>query len=118
AGLDAAQRFLYVLGAVGVAEAQVAFAPLAEGGARKAGDAGLVEQAVGERFRRVTRGGDVREDVEGALRPRALDAWDLAQAVHDDVAPLPELRDHRVDRRVVALQRLGAGQLREATGAG
>ena len=62
------ERRLEVLQRVGVRQAQVALAVGAEGGAGEHGDAGLVEQAVGEVLGVQAGRADVGEGVEGALR--------------------------------------------------
>src|ERR1051326_5476995 len=75
---------------VGVGEAQVGFAVRAERRAREHGDAGLVEDARRDLGRRTARARDVREDVEGAARERALHAAQLVEAVDDQVAARSE----------------------------
>ena len=57
--------------------------------------------------------GDVREDVERAARPAAFDAGDRVEAVDDQVAPRPELDDHRVDVVLLPDQRLDRADLGE-----
>ena len=53
------------------------------------------QQPVGELGAGQARPGDVREDVERALRAQAADAGDRVEPVDDEVAPGAELRDHR-----------------------
>jgi len=50
-GADAIECLLDILDRVGHAEAQVAFAEIAEGGTGQRGDAGIVEQRVGQFLR-------------------------------------------------------------------
>src|SRR5688500_10977782 len=71
---DARQRFLDVGERCGVAETQVAVAVAAEGGAAEAGDAGVVEQQVGELAARHAGAADVREGVERAVGKGAAEA--------------------------------------------
>src|SRR5438874_11117117 len=50
-GADTIECLLDVLDRVGHAEAQIALAEVAEGSTRQRGDAGVIEQRVGESFR-------------------------------------------------------------------
>src|SRR5215203_5485503 len=86
-----------VLAGVGVGEAQVALAVAAERGAGEAGDAGLLQEQVGERVGGEAGTGDAREGVESALGGYALDAGELVEAGHDQVAPRAEFGEHAFD---------------------
>src|SRR5437879_6105371 len=96
---------------VGVGEPEIALAVGAERGARQRGDAGLVEQALGDFGGRAPGAGDVREHVERAARAQALHAGQLVEPVHEDVAPPLELGDHAAG--LLALERGDAGELHE-----
>jgi hypothetical protein len=76
---DAPDRFLDVLEAVGVGEAEISFAELAEGGPGETRDPRLVQEPVRQGAARIACPRDVREDVERSLRLRALEAGDLAR---------------------------------------
>ena len=76
-------------------------------------DARLVEQPLSQLGAGQPGPGDVREDVERAVRPAAADAGDRVEAVDDEVAPGPELHDHRVDVVLRPDQRLDRADLRE-----
>src|SRR5262249_29259869 len=71
---EALERLADALHRVGVAEAQEAVAVLAEGRAREARHAGLVQQPRREVLAAEPRAADVGEDVEGALRLDAAHA--------------------------------------------
>src|ERR1035437_10874015 len=62
--VDALQRLFEILERIGHAEAQVAFAEMAECRAGKRRHAGLLQQSVGQRLGFPSRPGDVREHVE------------------------------------------------------
>src|ERR671933_3058783 len=79
----AVQRQVDVVQRVGVAEADEALAVAAEGGARQARDAGLLEQGVGQLAAAEAGAGDVREGVEGAVGFEAAHARQRIQAPHD-----------------------------------
>ena len=76
-----AERGRDVLGRVGVRDAHVALAELAERGARQHRHAGLLEQLVLEVARLQAGLRDVRERVERALRLDAADAGQVVQAL-------------------------------------
>src|SRR5215469_7153609 len=65
--LDAVQRLIQVLHGIGDAEAQIAFAVGAEGGAGQAGYAGLFQQRIGHFLRGPAGLADAGEGVEGAF---------------------------------------------------
>src|SRR5436853_6332010 len=67
-GADAIERLLDVLDRVGHAEAQIAFAEVAEGGPGQSGDASFVQQRVGQFLGWPSGLLDVRENVERAFR--------------------------------------------------
>src|ERR1017187_10284793 len=86
-GPDAVERFLDVLDRVGHAEAQIALAEIAEGGTGQTGDAGIVEQCVGQFLRWPSGLLDVGENVERALGQAAGKTFDLIKTGDHDVAP-------------------------------
>jgi hypothetical protein len=92
---DSRHRFEDVGERVGVAEPQIAFAVATEGGAVERGDAGFVQQEVGEILRAHTGAGDVWKRVERAGRHPASESRNLVQASDHGVPPAPELRHHR-----------------------
>src|SRR6266403_264697 len=77
---DALQCFLDVLDRVGHAEAQITLAKIAEGGPRQPGDAGIVEQRVGQFLRWPPGLLDVGENVKRALGQAAGKTFDLIKA--------------------------------------
>ena len=89
-----------------------------ERGAREDRHAGLVEQPVGQLGARQAGAGDVREDVERALRAQTTETRERVEPVDDEVAACPELLDHRVDRILRAGERLDGAHLGERRGAG
>ena len=106
-----------VLERVGVRDAQVALAVLAERGAREHRHAGLVEQPVGQLARVEARPLDVREGVERAVRHDAGHARQPVQAVDDELAPLRNSAIIAFDVVARPLERGHAGQLRGGGGA-
>ena len=60
----------------------------------EAGDAGLLEQQVGQLVGGVAGAGDAGEGVEGALGRYALDAGEFVQAGDDQVPAGAELGEH------------------------
>src|SRR5439155_22381736 len=115
---DPAEGLLDRLARGRVGEAEVALAVLAEGGAAEDGDPGLLQEKRGDLLRRPAEGLHVRQDVEGAPRPDARHPRDPVEPVHDEVPALAELRHHRLDRGVVALERGHSGLLDERRRAG
>src|SRR5205807_4088237 len=85
---DAFKRFLDVLDRVGDAEAQIAFAEIAERGPRKCGDAGVIEQRIGQFLRWPAGLRNVGENVERALRQAAGKTFDLIKTSDHHIAPL------------------------------
>ena len=79
---DAADRLLQVLGLAQIAQAQIALARLAEGGARREAHIGLVDEPDGDVLR-VRRALDLQEGVEGAARRRQLDETGLRKPPDD-----------------------------------
>src|SRR5439155_14053169 len=114
---DAIEGFLDVLYRVGHAEAQIAFTEIAECGPRQGGYAGIVEQRVGQFFRRPAGPLDVGENVERALGQATGKTSYIIEAGDHHVAPLLELGAHRFDRLLRSTQRLDAGNLGKAGGA-
>ena len=117
-GADAIECLLDVLDRVGHAEAQIALAEIAESGPGERGDAGVVEQRVGQFLRWPPGLLDVRENVERALGQAAGKTFDLVKTGDHHVASFLELGAHRLDRLLRSAQRLDPGDLREAGGAG
>src|SRR6266487_2346409 len=109
---------LQVLPRVGVREPEVALAVGAEGGAREAGDAGLLEQERRELAARDAGAGDVREHVERPVWREAAHARQRRQALDHQVAPRAELLDHRADLVLRSGERRLPGALDEGRGAG
>src|SRR5262249_32068507 len=69
---------------VRVRDPEIALAGGAERRARQPCHAGLVQEPLGHLGRRAAGAGDIREDVEGAARPRALHARQSVQAVDEN----------------------------------
>src|SRR6185295_458265 len=80
-------------------------------------DAGLVEQPLRELRAAQPRARDVRERVERAGWLQGADARDRVEAVDDQVAPGPELHDHRVDVVLRPAERLDRPDLGKRRGA-
>src|SRR5688500_2253425 len=107
-----------VLRRVGVGEAQVAFAVVAERRSGEAGDARLVEEEVGQGVCGVASVGDTREGVEGALGGEAVYAGKGVQAGDDQVAAGAELGEHTVYAVLRARKGFDAGDMGGGAGAG
>src|SRR5437667_7419414 len=114
----AIERFLDVFDRVGDAEAQIAFAEIAEGGPGQPGDAGVVEQRVRQFLRGPPGLLDVGENVKRAFGQAAGKTFDLVQTSDHHVAPPLKLGAHRISRGLRSAQRFAAGDLSEARGAG
>src|SRR5690348_13811191 len=117
-GSDAIECLLDILDRVGHAEAQITLAEVAEGSPRKRGDAGVVEQRVGQFLRWPSGPFDVWENVERALRQEAGETFDLVEAGDHDIATLLKLGAHFIDRALWPAQCLDTGHLCKAGGAG
>src|ERR1700730_13371540 len=78
--LNAIQGLVQVRKRVGHTEAQVAFSETAKPGSGQAGDAGMVEQRIGQRLRFPSRLGDVGEGVKRSLRQTARKARNAVEA--------------------------------------
>src|SRR5215831_10617365 len=102
---------------VGVREAKIALAVLAERGAAQHGDAPVLEDGFCDLAGRLAQRLDVGEHVEGALGRAAAHTRQGVEPRHDEVAPALELRDHLAHGQLVALQRGDARPLREGGGA-
>src|SRR4029453_5078412 len=76
-GSDAIERFLNVLDRVRHAETQIAFAEITKGSSGKSGDAGIVEQCVGQFLRWPSGFGNVWENVERTVRGTAGETFYL-----------------------------------------
>src|SRR5579883_2494949 len=85
-GADSPHGFLDVFERIGVAEAQKAFALLAEASSVEAGDAGVVQQIICEILRRHSRTLDIRERVESSGRKRAAEAGNPVQSLANRIA--------------------------------
>jgi hypothetical protein len=95
---DAVDRLLDVGDRVGVREANVAFALIAEAGAGHQRDPGLVQQLVLQLARGVAGAGDVGKRIEGAARAHAAKTRERVQALEDHPAPVVECGHHPLDR--------------------
>src|SRR5215204_7104630 len=107
-----------IVARVGVGEAEVALAVLAESGACEAGDSGLFEQQVGEGVCAVAGIRDAWEGVEGAFGDDAIDARELVEAGDDQVPAGAELGEHSVYAVLRAGEGLETGVLGGGVGAG
>ena len=87
--MDAVDGFHQIREGIGVAEADVAIAILSEAAAVEAGDAGFVEQVIGEFARADASAADVGEGVEGAAGKGTAEAGDLVEAGDEGVAATP-----------------------------
>src|SRR5213593_1990405 len=118
--LDAAQAELQLVLRLRIGKADEALARGTERRAREDGHAGLVEQPVRQVVLVEASALDVREDVEGPLRPVAAYPWDLGQAVDDQVAPVLEDLHHSAHGvlRLRGAERLDRRDLRERGRAG
>src|SRR5690349_3886092 len=117
-GLDPLDSFHQILVRIGVAEADVAFAIIAKGGAAQAGNAAFVQQIIGELFRFHTGAGDIGESVEGAAGQGAAKAGHLVETGAKGVAAAVEFSDHGVNSLLRAIKRGESGALCKAGGAG
>src|SRR4029077_5341381 len=115
--LDAIERFLDVLDGIGHAEPQIAFAESAEGGAGERGDAGIVQECIGQFLRRPTCLLDVRKNVERAMRQTAGETFNFVETADHHVAPSLELGAHCIDRFLWPAQRFDTSDLTERRGA-
>src|SRR5439155_1528327 len=89
-----------ILGRVRVGQPEGPLAHGAERGARKRGDAGLIQHTVRDRRGIAeTETGDVREHVERAVWQPAGDALDAVESRDDRIATPAEFGEHQVDLR-------------------
>src|SRR5438477_336575 len=96
--LDPAKPQLELVLRLRVGQADETLPAVSKRGAGKHGDAGLVEQAIGELVLVETGTLDVRERIERTLRPRAAHARNFVDAVDDQVPPVLEHLHHAVHR--------------------
>src|SRR5438067_10640074 len=93
------------------------FALAAEAGPVQRRDSRLAEKTIGDLSARAeSEPGDVREDIERAVRETAGDPWDRVQSVGHRVPAATELREHRVDLGRARGERRRAGALHERRG--
>ena len=104
---------------MGDAEAQPheAFAVRPEGRARREADAGLVDQAVGERAA-VGFALDRQVEIEGAVRPGEADVGQRRQRIADDVPARVAARDHLLKVRLAPFDGGDGAVLQEGRHAG
>ena len=114
---DALDGAVDVLATVGVAEAQVALAVAAEGGAGQPADARVVQQVIGDLCTGAPERGHVGEGVEGAVRHDAAHAGDGVQPFHDQGAAGDELLAEPIGLVLRTGQRGDGARLREGVGA-
>src|SRR5690606_26886908 len=98
-----------------------------EGGARDGGRRRPFQQELGQLLaaldhlappRPAEEARDLREKIEGALGRRAAEARQPAQSRQQQVPPLPEGADHRLDTGLGTLEGLDGGYLGEGGGVG
>src|SRR5258708_7203173 len=84
----------------------------------KAGNAGFFEQSIRQLFRCPAGALDVRKHIECALGIPTAKSLDFVETLYHQLAPAAELREHVIDRRLIASQRLHACNLRKTRRAG
>lgn len=93
---NAIQRIVDLFNAIGIGEADEAFAVCAECCAGEAGNASFVKEEVCGLLRRHAGGFDVREHVERAMGLVTTEARDLIEAVNDGIAATLEFLEEDV----------------------
>src|SRR5664280_3444821 len=115
---DTAERYGDVLARRSVREAQVPLTKRTEVAPGQAGDAGVVQQVVGDLLGRAVEALDVGKDIESAVWLATGDARDGVEPVDNDLPASQELLPHLLDIILRSCQGLDAGNLGERGCAG
>ena len=117
-GLDTIGRFQKIFDRVGEAEAEVAITVRAERTAVQTRDTGVLQQEIGEVFRRNTSVFHVSKGVERAVGRCAVKARNLVERRTKGITALAKLSNHAIYLRLRARQSIDRGALGETGGAG